>query len=116
MLCAPFSIQLTGPRGGCHPGTLLRIEGASRAIKITAGWMPARIGADESGIAGAFCAFGLSPASGLTLALAHRSRDLLAALVGLSWVALTAGFWRISLAQTPKVAYSKEEITTCKLC
>jgi len=99
-----------------HAGTVLGIEGASRAIKLMAGWMPARIGADESGIAGAFFAFGLSPASGLTLALARRSRDLLAALVGLSWLALTAGFWKISLTQIPKVAYSKEEITTCKLC
>ena len=29
-----------------HAGTVLGIEGASRAIKIMAGWMPARIGAD----------------------------------------------------------------------
>jgi hypothetical protein len=65
---------------------------------------------------GAVFAFGLSPASGLTLALARRLRDLLAALVGLSWLVLSAGFWKISLAQIPKVAYSKEEITTCKLC
>jgi hypothetical protein len=36
-----------------HAGTLLGVEGASRAVKIMAGWMPARIGADESGS----CAF-----------------------------------------------------------
>ena len=90
-----------------HAGTVLAIEGASRAIKIMAGWMPARIGADESGFAGAFSALGLSPASGLTLALARRSRDLLGALIGLTWLAVTAGFWRVST--------NKGE-TTCKLC
>src|SRR5258708_25050576 len=35
-----------------HAGTLLGIEAASRMVKIVAGWMPARIGADESGAAG----------------------------------------------------------------
>jgi hypothetical protein len=90
-----------------HAGTILGIEGASRAIKIMAGWMPARIGADESGIAGAFLAFGLSPASGLTLALARRSRDLLAALIGLSWLALNAGFLNVSSALVTEAAYSK---------
>jgi hypothetical protein len=92
-----------------HAGTVLAIEGASRAIKIMAGWMPARIGADESGIVGAFFAFGLSPASGLTLALARRSRDLLAALIGLSWLTLSAGFSKISPAWTLKAAYSSKE-------
>jgi hypothetical protein len=94
-----------------HAGAVLAIEGASRAIKIMAGWMPARIGADESGFAGAFAALGLSPASGLTLALARRSRDLLGALVGLAWLAATAGFWKISRNVSPE-----EEATTCKLC
>jgi hypothetical protein len=75
-----------------HAGVVLGVEGATRAIKIMAGWMPARIGADESGTAGAFLAFGLSPASGLTLALARRSRDLLYALIGLTWLAVGAGF------------------------
>jgi hypothetical protein len=99
-----------------HAGTVLGVEGATRAIKIMAGWMPARIGADESGIAGAFFAFGLSPASGLTLALARRSRDLLAALIGLSWLALSAGFLKVLPARIPKAAYLKEEVGTCKLC
>ena len=99
-----------------HVGTVLGIEGTSRAIKIMAGWMPARIGADESGIAGAFLAFGLSPASGLTLALARRSRDLLAALIGLSWLALRAGFLKVSSAWITRAACSKEEEITCKLC
>ena len=99
-----------------HPGIVLGIEGASRAIKIMAGWMPARIGADESGLAGAFLAFGLSPASGLTLALARRFRDLLAALIGLSWLALNAGFVKVFSAWIPKAAYLKQEEITCKLC
>ena len=99
-----------------HAGTVLGIEGASRAVKIMAGWMPARIGADESGIAGAFLAFGLSPASGLTLALARRSRDLLAALIGLGWLALRAGFLKVSSAWITRAAYSKGEEITCKLC
>lgn len=88
-----------------HAGSVLAVEGATRAIKMMAGWMPARIGADESGIAGAFLALGLSPASGLTLALARRSRDLLGALIGLIWLACSAGFLR-----------TRREKTTCKLC
>jgi Lysylphosphatidylglycerol synthase TM region len=96
-----------------HIITVLAIEGATRAIKIMAGWMPARIGADESGVAGAFFAFGLSPASGLTLALARRLRDLLAALVGLSWLAWKAGSTRAATEQT---GFVNEEEKTCKLC
>jgi len=99
-----------------HAGTVLGIEGASRAVKIMAGWMPARIGADESGTAGAFSAFGLSPASGLTLALARRSRDLLAALIGLTWLALSAGLLKVSSARNSEGTYSIEEGSTCKLC
>ena len=95
-------------------GTVLAVEGASRAIKIVAGWMPARIGADESGAAGAFFAFGLSPASGLTLALARRSRDLLAALIGLSWLAWRARCSEASSASILKAACLKEEGSTCK--
>jgi len=92
-----------------HGGAVLAVEGATRAIKIVAGWMPARIGVDESGTAGAFLAFGLSPAAGLTLALVRRSRDLLAALIGLSWLALRTGFLKISPARMPEVAYLSEE-------
>lgn len=88
--------------------TVLAVEGATRAIKMMAGWMPARIGADESGIAGAFLAFGLSPAAGLTLALARRSRDLLAALIGLGWLAWRSGFWKIAPVPAPEPALSTE--------
>jgi len=103
--------------------TVLGIEGVTRAIKIMAGWMPARIGADESGVAGAFFAFGLAPASGLTLALARRSRDLLAALVGLTWLAWSTQIWKADSAPIPQAACSAgfsgpcsmEEESTCKL-
>ena len=70
-----------------HVATMLGIEAASRMVKMAAGWMPARIGADEGGTAGAFLSFGLPAASGLTLALARRTRDLLACLIGLAWLA-----------------------------
>jgi hypothetical protein len=70
-----------------HAGTILGLEAASRMVKMASGWMPARIGADESGAAGAFLSFGLPAAAGLALALARRTRDLLACLVGLAWLA-----------------------------
>jgi hypothetical protein len=97
-----------------HASTVLGIEGASRAVKMFAGWMPARIGVDESGIAGIFFAFGLSPASGLTLALARRSRDLLAALIGLAWLAWRARFSEASSGKTSEITFYKEELA-CKL-
>ena len=92
-----------------HSGAVFAVEGATRAIKIVGGWMPARIGVDESGTAGAFLAFGLLPAAGLTLALVRRFRDLLSALIGLTWLALGTGFWKIMPARMPEVAYVEEE-------
>lgn len=71
-----------------HAGTVLGIEAATRIVKMAAGWMPARIGADESGAAGAFLSFGLPAAAGVALALARRIRDLLTCLVGMTWLAL----------------------------
>jgi hypothetical protein len=111
LLAAEIVVLFWFLRMPLHAGTVLAIEGASRAIKIMAGWMPARIGADESGFAGAFAALGLPAASGLTLALARRSRDLLGALIGLTWLTATAGFWRVS----PNLLSDKES-TTCKAC
>jgi uncharacterized membrane protein YbhN (UPF0104 family) len=70
-----------------HLGTLLGLEAATRMVKIAAGFMPARIGADETGAAAAFVAFGLSAASGVAMALARRVRDLLACSIGLIWLA-----------------------------
>jgi hypothetical protein len=70
-----------------HVLTVLGIEAAVRVTKITAGWIPARVGADEGGAVAAFAAFGLSPAAGLILALARRSRDLVWCLAGFAWLA-----------------------------
>ena len=66
---------------------VLEIETATRGVKIFASWMPARMGADESGAAGAFVLLGLPAASGLAFALARRIRDMLNCLAGLIWLA-----------------------------
>jgi hypothetical protein len=81
-----------------HILTVLGIEAAVRVTKITAGWIPARVGADEGGAVAAFAAFGLSPAVGLILALARRFRDLVWCLVGLTWLA-----WRWYRARKERV-------------
>lgn len=70
-----------------HLLSLLGIEALVRITKMTAGWIPARIGADEGGAVAAFIAFGFAPSTGLMLALARRSRDLLWCVLGLSWLA-----------------------------
>jgi hypothetical protein len=70
-----------------HVGTILALEAANRVVKAMGGWVPARIGTDESGMAAAFLAFGLPSASGLALALARRSRDLMEVVVGFAWLA-----------------------------
>jgi hypothetical protein len=89
-----------------HGGIVLALEAANRMVKMMAGWMPARIGADESGTAGAFVALGLPAASGLALALARRARDLLSVLVGMVWLA-----WHSQNRQNS--AWSEEQII-CK--
>jgi len=70
-----------------HLVSLIGIEALVRITKMTAGWIPARIGADEGGTVAAFIAFGFTPSAGLMLALARRSRDLLWCVIGLSWLA-----------------------------
>jgi hypothetical protein len=67
---------------------ILALEAANRVVKAMGSWVPARIGADETGMAAAFLAFGLPSASGLALALARRSRDLLEVVIGFTWLAL----------------------------
>lgn len=73
-----------------HAGTIIALEAANRVVRTMGGWLPARIGADETGMAAAFLMFGLPSASGLALALARRVRDLIEVLVGLSWLALSS--------------------------
>lgn len=94
---------------------VLALEGATRMVKMMAGWMPARIGADESGAAGAFVAFGLPAASGLALALTRRVRDLLGVLVGLTWLAWHArSVARATRPQKPQLPARNEEEMICK--
>lgn len=75
-----------------HAGTVLALEAANRIVRAMGGWLPARIGADESGMAAAFLTFGLPSASGLALALGRRTRDLLEAFLGLGWLAWRTRF------------------------
>lgn len=66
---------------------LLGIEVVTRMVKLTSGWVPARVGADEGGAAAAFAAFGLAPGAGVVFALTRRCRDLLWCALGLGWFA-----------------------------
>lgn len=66
---------------------VLTIEAAGRMVKILGAWIPARIGADESGAAVSFTLLGLPPAAGLMLVVARRIRDLLWCAAGIVWVA-----------------------------
>jgi lysylphosphatidylglycerol synthase-like protein len=92
-----------------HAGVILGLEAATRMVKMAAGWMPARIGADESGAAGAFLSFGLPAAAGVALALARRTRDLLACLVGLTWLAWVSRRNRKSAVRGPEVSIAPAE-------
>ncbi len=94
LLVSEVAVVLWSLRLPLHLMTVVAIEGLTRAVKMMTGWVPARLGADESGAMSAFAASGLSPAFGLTLALARRARDLSWCLVGLAWLA-----WR---SQVPK--------------
>jgi hypothetical protein len=71
-----------------HLGTILGLETASHVVETAGGWLPARIGADESGMAAASLTFGLSSLTGLAIALARRVRDLTETVAGLCWLAL----------------------------
>jgi hypothetical protein len=98
-----------------HGGTVLALEAASRMVKMLTGWMPARIGADESGAVGAFVALGLPAASGLALALTRRARDLLSVLVGLTWFAWhTQSVRRSPQRQARQISASNREQMICK--
>lgn len=66
--------------------TVLSIEAASRAVRLLGGWLPARIGVDESGTAAAFAGLGMPAAAGLAFAMARRIRDVLNAVAGLTWL------------------------------
>jgi hypothetical protein len=87
LLVAEAAIVISSAKLPVHILTVLGIEAAVRVTKMATGWLPARIGADEGGAVAAFVAFGFSPAAGLMLALARRSRDLLWCVLGLGWLA-----------------------------
>jgi hypothetical protein len=87
LLVSEVAVVLWALQLPIHPLAVFAIEGLTRAVKMMTGWVPARLGADESGAMSAFAASGLSPAFGLTLALTRRVRDLSWALVGLAWLA-----------------------------
>ncbi len=88
-----------------HPSTILGLETASRVVKTMGGWLPARIGADESGMAAACLTLGLSSLTGLAVALARRVRDLAEAITGLCWLA-----WRSRSAQHQREAGSSQQL------
>src|SRR5215470_1814511 len=88
LLVAEVAVVLWSLHLPLHLMTVVAIEGLTRGVKMMTGFVPARLGADEGGAISAFAAFGLSPASGLTLALTRRVRDLSWALIGLAWLAL----------------------------
>ena len=71
-------------------GTILALEAANRVVRMMGSLVPARIGTDESGMAAAFLAFGLPTASGIALALARRTRDLVEACLGIAWFSWTS--------------------------
>jgi hypothetical protein len=87
LLIAETAVFLSYAKIPIHLSLLLGVETATRVTKLLAGWLPARVGADEAGTATAFAAFGLSPAAGVVLALTRRFRDLLWCLFGLGWFA-----------------------------
>jgi len=92
ILAAEVAAVLWTLRIPVEAGTILALEAANRGVKMVTGWMPGRIGADETASAGTFAALGLSSASGIALALARRMRDLLACLIGLAWLIWTTKF------------------------
>ncbi len=90
-----------------HCGMILALEAANRVVKAMGSWVPARIGADETGMAAAFLAFGLPSASGLALALARRCRDLLEVVIGFTWLALRARQAKVpSVKRAPRFVVS----------
>lgn len=87
---------------GIHIGVfkLLAVEAATRMVKIVSFYVPARIGTDEAGAAGAFLLFGMAPAAGFTLAIARRAQALVWAAVGLAWLGLSGAAAKATAARS----------------
>jgi hypothetical protein len=109
LMAGEVAAMLWAVNAPLHMLTILAIEVCTRAVKLAAGWVPARIGADESGAIAAFAVFGLSPASGFTLAIARRTRDLLWCAVGLTWLG-----WQTRRSAMEKSDPIQEEVL-CRL-
>jgi hypothetical protein len=82
---------------------------------MAGGWLPARIGADESGAAAAFAGLGLPAAAGLALAVARRIRDVLNTLAGLTWLALRTRSDQNSTDRTDVPSPALNGAMACKL-
>jgi hypothetical protein len=89
--------------------TVLAIEGVTRSVKLASGFIPARLGSDEGGAVSAFALAGFSPLLGLALALTRRVRDLLWAMVGISWLLWNSRrLERQQIARPMPAAFPKE--------
>lgn len=64
---------------------LMAIEAAGRLVKMMSFSVPGRLGVDEAGGTGSFLLLGLSPAAGLTLAMARRIQALSWVVLGVAW-------------------------------
>jgi hypothetical protein len=97
-----------------HFFTVLAIEGVTRSVKLASGFIPARLGSDEGGAVSAFALAGFSSALGLALALTRRVRDLLWALVGISWLFWNSRRLQLQDASAPVLAAFPEEALQCR--
>jgi len=111
LIAAEVAVVLWSLRLPFHLVTVLAIESLTRAVKMVSGWIPARLGADESGAMSSFMAAGLAPVSGLTLALTRRTRDLLWSLLGLAWLA-----WKSRASEKPENNRQEPEMEGRLLC
>jgi len=86
LIASEVVVVLWALRLPIHLLSVIAIEGITRGFKMVSGWIPARLGSDEGGAISAFALAGFSPVLGLALALTRRVRDLLWAVIGLSWL------------------------------
>ena len=115
LLLAEVATALYFLRLPLRGGAILSIEAVSRAVRLIGGWLPARIGVDESGLAAAFAGLGLPAAAGLALAVVRRIRDMLNALAGLTWLAWRTRSDRNSTDRTEAPSPALSGVMACKL-
>ncbi len=115
LLLAEVAIALYFLRLPLRGGTVLSIEAMSRAVRMVGGWLPARIGVDESGAAAVFAGLGLPAAAGLALAVARRVRDILNTFAGLTWLVWRTRSGRNSVIRAEAPSQALNGAMTCKL-